>query len=271
MEIDFSATQVMGILNVTPDSFSDGGRYSARDAALRQAEKMLREGAAIIDVGGESTRPGAEPVAIEDELERVLPVVESLVDELGANVSVDTSKPAVMRAAIDAGAVMINDVLALRESGAVEVIAANNVSVCLMHMQGLPRTMQTDPQYDDVVADIIRFLDSRLDACTKAGIDRRRIVLDPGFGFGKSLAHNYEILARLDEFSALGCPLLVGMSRKSMIGNLLDLPVPERATASAILAALALERGANILRVHDVKQTMQAIRLVEALQHMRES
>ncbi len=271
MEIDLSATQVMGILNVTPDSFSDGGQYSARDAALRQAEKMLRAGAAIIDVGGESTRPGAEPVAIEDELERVLPVVESLVDELGAKVSVDTSKPAVMRAAIDAGAFMINDVLALRESGAVEVIAASNVSVCLMHMQGLPRTMQTDPQYDDVVADIIRFLDSRVDACIKAGIDRHRIVVDPGFGFGKSLAHNYEILARLDEFSVLDCPLLVGMSRKSMIGNLLDLPVSERVTASVILAALALERGANILRVHDVTETMQAIRLVEALQHMRES
>ncbi len=271
MEIDLSATQVMGILNVTPDSFSDGGRYAAQDAALRQAEKMLQEGATIIDVGGESTRPGAEPVATQDELARVVPVVELLVDELGATVSVDTSKPAVMRAAIDAGTSMINDVLALREPGAIEVIADSSVSVCLMHMQGSPRTMQTDPQYDDVVADIIRFLDSRVDACTASGIDRRRIVVDPGFGFGKSLAHNYEILARLTEFASLDCPVLVGMSRKSMIGNLLDLPVSERVTASAILAALAVERGANILRVHDVKETMQAISLVEALQHMRES
>lgn len=271
MESDLTVPKVMGILNITPDSFSDGGRYTGTDAALRHAENMLQQGAAIIDVGGESTRPGAAPVTAEAEMERVLPVLDLLVAKLGADVSVDTSKPAVMRAAIDAGAVMINDVYALREPGAIDVVADSNVAVCLMHMQGSPRTMQTDPQYDDVVADIIRFLDSRIDACTSSGIERSRIVVDPGFGFGKALMHNYEILARLSEFASLGCPVLAGVSRKSMIGKLLDLPVSERVTASAVLAALAVERGASILRVHDVKETVQAIRLVEAIKQMRES
>ncbi len=270
-EIDLRGPLVMGILNVTPDSFSDGGRFVGRDAALRQAERMLAEGARIIDVGGESTRPGAAPVALAQELERVVPIVEALVTELGATVSVDTSKPAVMSAAVAAGASMINDVMALRQPGALEAAAAAVVPVCLMHMQGSPRTMQTDPQYGDVVADIMAFLDSRIEACVAAGVGRERIVVDPGFGFGKTLRHNYALLARLDEFAGLGCPLLVGVSRKSMIGNLLDLPVTERVTASAILAALAVERGANILRVHDVKETIQAIRLVAALQDVRES
>ncbi len=271
MDIDLKGPLVMGILNVTPDSFSDGGCFIGRDAALRQAERMLAEGAQIIDVGGESTRPGADPVGVDEELERVVPVVEVLVSELGAFVSVDTSKPEVMSAAVDAGAGMINDVEALRRPGALELAARLAVPVCLMHMQGSPRTMQTNPQYDDVVVDIIAFLNSRIEACVSAGIDRGRVVVDPGFGFGKTLRHNYQILARLDEFAALGCPVLAGMSRKSMIGNLLDLPVAERVTASAILAALAVERGVNILRVHDVKETVQAIRLVAALQDVREA
>ncbi len=269
--IDLRGPLVMGILNVTPDSFSDGGRFAGRDAARAQAERMLAEGAAIIDVGGESTRPGADAVPTEVEMERVIPVVEMLVGELDAVVSVDTSKPEVMRAALAAGAAMINDVQALRQPGALEAMSGADVPVCLMHMQGLPRTMQTDPQYDDVVVDIIRFLKSRIEACVAAGISRERIVVDPGFGFGKTLAHNYELLARLEEFGELECPVLVGMSRKSMIGNLLDLPVAERVTASAILAALALERGANILRVHDVKETVQAVRLVEALRKTRKT
>jgi dihydropteroate synthase len=257
---------VMGILNVTPDSFSDGGRYSQVDAALEHARVMLAEGADIIDVGGESTRPGAEAVSTTDEFQRVLPIVTALVKELGAIVSIDTSKPEVMEAAIGEGAAMINDVQALSTPGTLEIVATAEVFVCLMHMQGLPRTMQTNPQYQDVVNDIIGFLDKRANDCIAAGIPAHRIVIDPGFGFGKSLSHNYTLMRDLGRFSELGYYVLAGMSRKSMIGTLLDIPTEKRLIASVVLAALAAERGAAIMRVHDVGETVEAMRLVQAVQ-----
>jgi len=257
---------VMGILNVTPDSFSDGGHYLQVDAALEHARIMLTEGADIIDVGGESTRPGAEAVSAIDELQRVLPIVTALVNELGAIVSIDTSKPEVMEAAIGAGAAMINDVQALSAPGAMEVVATADVLVCLMHMQGLPRTMQANPQYQNVVNDIISFLKNRAEDCIAAGIKANRIIIDPGFGFGKSLSHNYALMRDLDRLSELGYYVLAGMSRKSMIGVLLDIPTEKRLIASVVLAALAAERGAAIMRVHDVGETVEAMRLVQAVQ-----
>jgi len=253
---------VMGILNVTPDSFSDGGRWNTLDDALRRAERMVREGADILDIGGESTRPGASPVSVEEELNRTLPVIERLAKELNTPLSVDTHKPEVMRAAVAAGAAMVNDVNALRTEGALETVADLAVPVCLMHMQGTPRTMQTNPQYEDVVGDIIGFLRERANAAVRGGIAPDRILVDPGFGFGKTLAQNYRILRELGRFGSLGFPVLVGLSRKSMIGQLLNLPVDERVTASAVLAALALERGVSVLRVHDVAETRQAVELV---------
>jgi len=257
---------VMGILNVTPDSFSDGGHYLQVDAALEHARIMLTEGADIIDVGGESTRPGAEAVSAIDELQRVLPIVTALVNELGAIVSIDTSKPEVMEAAIGAGAAMINDVQALSAPGAMEVVATADVLVCLMHMQGLPRTMQANPQYQNVVNDIISFLKNRAEDCIAAGIKANRIIIDPGFGFGKSLSHNYALMRDLERLSELGYYVLAGMSRKSMIGVLLDIPTEKRLIASVVLAALAAERGAAIMRVHDVGETVEAMRLVQAVQ-----
>jgi len=259
----------MGILNVTPDSFSDGGRYFQLDAALEYARIMLAEGADILDVGGESTRPGrpgAEAVSATDELQRVLPIVTALVKELGAVVSIDTSKPEVMEAAIGEGAAMINDVQALNVPGAMEVVATADVLVCLMHMQGLPRTMQADPQYQNVVNEIIDFLKRRTDDCIGAGIKANRIIIDPGFGFGKSLSHNYTLMRDLGRFSELGYYVLAGMSRKSMIGMLLDIPAEKRLIGSVVLAALAAERGAAIVRVHDVGETVEAMRLVQAVQ-----
>ncbi len=255
---------VMGILNVTPDSFSDGGAHAEPEAALAHARRLVAEGADIIDVGGESTRPGAEPVDVKEELARVLPVIEACVAQLDVPVSVDTSKPRVMREATRAGAQMINDVRALQQRGALKAAAESGAVVTLMHMQGTPRTMQTAPHYDSVVDDIMAFFKKRLQACKRAGIPRERLVVDPGFGFGKTLAHNYTLLRELYRFTELGLPVMAGMSRKSMIGDLLDIPVAERQVASAILAALAAERGASILRVHDVRETVQAVRLVEA-------
>ncbi len=255
---------VMGILNVTPDSFSDGGRYTDVEAALAHARRLVAEGADLIDVGGESTRPGAEPVDAKEELARVLPVIEACVAELAVPISIDTSKPRVMREATRAGAQMINDVRALQHRGALKAAAESGAVVTLMHMQGTPRTMQTAPQYESVVGDIMAFFKKRLQACRRAGIPRERLVIDPGFGFGKTLAHNYTLLRELYRFTELGLPVMAGLSRKSMIGDLLDIPVGERQVASAILAALAAERGASILRVHDVRETVQAIRLVEA-------
>lgn len=256
--------QVMGIVNVTPDSFSDGGQYNRLEGAIDHAARLVAEGANILDVGGESTRPGAAAVATEDELERVVPVIEALRQRFPVPVSVDTSKAAVMQAAIDAGVQMINDVCALQQDGALEVAAATDVELCLMHMQGEPRTMQHEPRYDDVVCDVKAFLQQRIEACSAAGIDRHRLWLDPGFGFGKSMRHNYQMLQRLQAFHELQLPLLVGMSRKSMIGHVTDRDVDERVAGSVAAATIAAIKGARIIRVHDVKETVDAMRVVAA-------
>ena len=263
--LDLSRPAVMGVLNVTPDSFSDGGRHLKLDDAVARARNMVEEGADIVDVGGESTRPGAESVPLQQELDRVLPVVERLARELPVPVSVDTSKPGVMREAVAAGAGMINDVYALRHEGAIAAAAGLDVPICLMHMQGEPRTMQADPRYRDVVADVRDFLADRIDACVSAGIPRQRLLADPGFGFGKSLEHNLTLLKHLSAFEALGVPLIVGMSRKSMIGNVLDAPAGERLYGSLSVATLAAWLGAAIVRVHDVRATVDALKMVAAV------
>jgi dihydropteroate synthase len=258
-------TFVMGVINVTPDSFSDGGIFLARDAAVAHALVMVEEGADIIDVGGESTRPGAQAVSVQDELNRVIPVIEAIARAVPVPVSIDTSKPEVMRAAVAAGAGLINDVRALRATGAVETAAALEVPVCLMHMQGEPRSMQHHPVYTDVAGEVRDFLHARIEACVAAGIPRQRIVIDPGFGFGKTVEHNLELLRRLGELRALGAPILAGLSRKSMIGALLGLPVTQRLQASVALALIAVQNGATMLRVHDVRATRDAIRMFEAV------
>ena len=263
--LDLSRPRVMGILNVTPDSFSDGGRFTAIDAALRQAERMLAEGADILDVGGESTRPGAAAVSLEQEMDRVLPVIERIHAELDVPVSIDTSKPELMRAAIAAGAGMVNDVNALSAPGAIAAVADAAVPVCLMHMQGEPRTMQAAPQYDDVVADILGYLGRRVAACEDGGIARRRLLLDPGFGFGKTLQHNLVLLRELGAFRGMGLPVLVGISRKSMLGAVTGRAVDERLAAGIAAAVLAVERGARIVRVHDVAETVDALKMWRAV------
>jgi dihydropteroate synthase len=255
----------MGVLNVTPDSFSDGGAFLARGRAVARAIAMAAEGADIIDVGGESTRPGAQPVPVQQELDRVIPVIETLRAAVAIPISVDTAKPEVMRAAVAAGAGFINDVTALRQPGALAAAAALEVPVCLMHMQGEPRSMQDDPQYRDVVAEVSAFLRARVEACVAAGIPRARLLVDPGFGFGKTLAHNLTLLRRLAELQALGVPLLVGLSRKSMIGKALGLPVEDRLHASVALALIAVQNGARVVRVHDVRATREAVRMWEAV------
>ncbi|MBA2780348.1 dihydropteroate synthase [Halomonas kenyensis] len=260
--LDISYPRVMGILNVTPDSFSDGGRHVALDDALRHAERMLAEGAAIIDVGGESTRPGAPPVSTQQELDRVAPVIERLVCELDALVSVDTSNPRVIEQAAQLGAGMINDVRALQRDGALEAAIGAGLPVCLMHMQGEPQDMQQAPRYDEPIEDAVAgFLAARVAACEAAGLRRERLLLDPGFGFGKTVEHNLRLLNRMDRLTALGLPLLVGMSRKSMIGKVLGRPVEERLAGGLALAAHAVGRGARILRVHDVGPVMDAVNM----------
>lgn len=263
--VDLSRPQVMGILNVTPDSFSDGGRFVARDRALAHARAMVEEGAAIIDVGGESTRPGAEAVSVQQELDRVVPVIEALRAELPAAISVDTGKPEVMRAAVAAGAGFINDVRALREPGALAAAAAAGVPVCLMHMQGEPRSMQHRPHYVDVVAEVREFLLERAAACAAAGIPPHRILLDPGFGFGKTAEHNLRLLKHLPVLTDTGYVVLAGLSRKSLIGTVLGLPVEQRLAPSVALAVLAVWQGARIVRVHDVAATVQAVRMCAAV------
>ena len=257
--LDLSQPTVMGVLNVTPDSFSDGGRYLQLADALRRAEVMVEEGAALIDVGGESTRPGAPPVSVQEELDRVLPVVERLARELPVPISVDTSKPEVIRAAARAGAGLINDVRALRLSGALQAAAASGLPVCLMHMQGEPGTMQQQPTYADVVAEVHAFLAERVRVCESAGIPRERILVDPGFGFGKTLDHNLLLLRHLDRFTDLAAGILVGVSRKSMIGALLNAPVGERLSGGLAAAVIAVWQGANVIRTHDVRETVQAL------------
>ncbi|HEY9199347.1 MAG TPA: dihydropteroate synthase [Gammaproteobacteria bacterium] len=263
--LDLSQPQVMGILNVTPDSFSDGGRFLGREAALTQARSLAAEGAAIIDIGGESTRPGAEPVSVQEELDRVIPVIEAVRAEFPVVISIDTSKPEVMRAAVQAGAGLINDVRALREPHALATAAAAAVPVCLMHMQGEPRSMQQEPHYADVVVEVRAFLLERAAQCQAAGIPHERILLDPGFGFGKTLAHNLQLLKRLPMLVDAGYPVLAGLSRKSMIEKLLGLPVDQRLAPSVALAALAVWQGARIVRVHDVAATVQAVRICRAV------
>ena len=259
--LDLSRPQVMGILNVTPDSFSDGSRYQQLDVALRHASQMVQAGATLIDIGGESTRPGAAEVPLEQELERVVPVVERLAAELDVWLSVDTYKAEVMRAAMAAGAHLINDIRALEAPGALAAAAEAQVPVCLMHMQGAPRTMQQAPHYENLLGEVHAYFAQRIVACVAAGIPRERLILDPGFGFGKTLDQNYELLARLDEFADFQLPLLVGMSRKSMVGQLLERPVEARLAGSLALALYASRRGAHIIRVHDVQETVDALRI----------
>lgn len=256
---------VMGILNVTPDSFSDGGLFVSTDAALRQAVAMAEDGAAIIDIGGESTRPGADSVEEQQELDRVIPLIEAIASETDTPISIDTSKPVVMREAIAGGATMINDVCALREDGALAAAADLGVAVCLMHMLGKPRTMQDDPCYDDVVAEVSGFLEQRLADCVAAGIDASRVVLDPGFGFGKTPEHNIELLANLRQLQVRNRPLMVGVSRKSTLGALTGRDVDERLAASVAAAVMAVVNGAAIIRAHDVRETVDALKVATAI------
>lgn len=263
--LDLSAPVVMGVLNVTPDSFSDGGRYADRDAALRHAQAMIAAGAKIIDIGGESSRPGAASVSVAEELDRVIPVLEVIAAECDVVISIDSSTAAVMTAAASAGAGIINDIRALSRPGALAAAAATGLAVCLMHMQGEPSTMQQAPSYADVVAEVNQFLRARAADCVTAGIAANKIVLDPGFGFGKTDQHNLALLAALPKIVAQGMPVLAGLSRKSMIGRLLGRPVEDRLIGSVTLALLAAQRGAHILRVHDVAETVDALQLQQAL------
>lgn len=268
-EISFDTPKVMGILNVTPDSFSDGGQFSSTDKALRQAELMLAAGASFIDVGGESTRPGAQAVTLQEELDRVIPVIARIGANLDVVVSIDTSKAGVMSEAVACGAALINDVRALREEGALAaaVDAANqhNVATCIMHMQGDPQSMQTQPSYNGVVEEVIEFFEQRIQECNHAGLSYQHLLIDPGFGFGKTLDHNYQLLKQLSVFNQFDVPVLAGMSRKSMIGNLLNRDVNQRLAGNIATATIAALAGASIIRVHDVEETMDAISIVNKL------
>jgi dihydropteroate synthase len=263
--LNLSRTAIMGILNITPDSFSDGGVFMQPQKAVDHAAAMAEQGANIIDIGGESTRPGAQAVAMQQELDRVLPVLEALSPNLDIPISIDTSKPEVMRAARAAGAGFINDVYALREDGALHAAAETGLPVCLMHMQGEPRTMQQHPKYGDVVVEVTKFLQQRIQAAEAAGISRDKIIVDPGFGFGKTLEHNLELLRNLSSFKSFDMPVLAGLSRKSMIGMALGLPVEQRLNASIALALIAVSQGARIVRVHDVRETAEALRMYETV------
>ena len=269
--IELDCPAVMGILNVTPDSFSDGGRFVAPAAALRHAERMAREGAAIIDIGGESTRPGAESVNEQQEIDRVMPMIEAVRGTVDLPISVDTSKPGVMRAAIAAGAAMINDVRALRGEGALDAAVELQHPVCLMHMQGQPRTMQQDPRYDDVVGEVAEFLAGRVAECVRRGLGRDLLVVDPGFGFGKTPQNNVDLLANLRQLQAIGTPILIGVSRKSTLGTLTGREVDARLPASLAAAVLAAERGAQIVRAHDVAETVDALRIAQTVMESDQS
>ena len=263
--LDFSTPIIMGILNVTPDSFSDGGLYTKLDSALHQAEKMLRDGAQIIDIGGESTRPGAQAVNEAEELERVIPIIEKLNQELDVVISIDTSKAVVMTEAASAGAGLINDVMALRAEGALDAASQTGLPVCLMHMQGEPRSMQVQPQYDNVLAEVGAFLQERAEKCIAAGINKNQIIIDPGFGFGKTLAHNISLFKGIKELQALDYPVLIGASRKSMLGQITGKAIEDRLAGSLALASLAAINGASIIRVHDVAETVDAVKVAQAL------
>lgn len=262
--LDLSFPHVMGILNVTPDSFSDGGKHNALVDALTHTNEMVNAGATIIDVGGESTRPGADEVSVEEELERVIPVIDAIAQRFEVWISVDTSKADVIREAARVGAHIINDVRSLSEPGALEAAAATGLPVCLMHMQGEPRTMQQAPVYENILSEVDTYFAQQIARCEAAGIKKERLILDPGFGFGKNLSHNYELLAHLGDFHHFGLPLLVGMSRKSMIGQLLNVGPSQRLTGSLSCAVIAAMQGAQIIRAHDVKETAEAMRVVEA-------
>ena len=261
LSLSLDRPHVMGILNVTPDSFSDGGNFNQIERAMAHARQMVSDGATLIDIGGESTRPGAPDVSEQEELDRVIPVIKRIAAELEVMISLDTSKAGVMREGCQAGAHLINDVRALQEEGALQAAAEARVPVCLMHMQGQPRTMQVEPHYDDLLGEVRGFFDERITACMAAGIAREQLLLDPGYGFGKTLAHNYQLLAAQKELLDYGLPLLVGMSRKSMIGNLLGRPVDERLAGSLACALIGMQHGARIIRVHDVRETMDALRV----------
>ncbi|WP_214216843.1 dihydropteroate synthase [Rosenbergiella epipactidis] len=263
-ELDLSFPHIMGILNMTPDSFSDGGRHKTLIDAITHANEMVIAGATILDIGGESTRPGADDVSVEDELARVIPVVEALSQRFEVWISVDTSKPEVIRAAAAAGAHLINDIRSLNEPGAREAAADVDLPVCLMHMQGEPKSMQHSPSYQQIITEVDSFLATEIERCIAAGIRRENILIDPGFGFGKNLQHNYELLANLSHFHHFDLPLLVGMSRKSMIGQLLNVGPTQRLSGSLACAVIAAMQGAQIIRVHDVKESVEAIRVVEA-------
>jgi dihydropteroate synthase len=261
--LDLSTPQVMGILNVTPDSFSDGGQFNSLERALEQAQRMIDAGVTIIDIGGESTRPGAPDVSLDEELARVVPIIQAIRARSDVWISIDTSKAQVMVQAIAAGADIINDVRALQEPGALEVAAQSGLPICLMHMKGQPRTMQANPSYDDLLVEVGEFLQERMQACQAAGIDKAQLILDPGFGFGKTLEHNYHMLAHLEQFHRFGLPLLAGMSRKSMLFKLLDKAPAECMAASVSCATIAAMKGAQIIRVHDYEQTLDAMKVVE--------
>ena len=264
-QLSLKEPQIMGILNVTPDSFSDGGQHAQIDNALLHAKKMLAQGATIIDIGGESTRPGASDVELNEELDRVIPVIESLKKETDCWISIDTSKAVVMREAVKAGADIINDIRALQEQGALKVAIEANVPVCLMHMQGQPRSMQTAPDYDDVVVEVKAFLKQRSTQCIQAGMKPNNIIIDLGFGFGKSLDHNFELLNATKEFLALGFPVLTGVSRKSMFGQLLNRDITERLAGSLAGAMIAMQQGSKIIRVHDVAETVDVMKVLKQL------
>lgn len=271
IELDLNCPVVMGILNVTPDSFSDGGIYNRYDYALKHVASMVNHGAAIIDIGGESTRPGASEVSLQQELDRVIPIIEAVTDRFDVWVSVDTSKAVVMTEAARAGAHIINDVRSLHEPGALEAAAETGLPICIMHMLGQPKTMQQTPDYKNVVVEVKQYLSDEIERCEAAGIAKNRLIIDPGFGFGKNLVHNYQLLAKLNEFHALGVPLLVGMSRKSMIGELLDVPLEERLIGGIACAVIAAMQGAQIIRAHDVKETVQAMKIVQATLSVKET
>ncbi|HGJ5875862.1 MAG TPA: dihydropteroate synthase [Arsenophonus sp.] len=271
IDLDLNRPIVMGILNVTPDSFSDGGIYNRYDYALKHVASMVDHGAAIIDIGGESTRPGASEVSLQQELDRVIPIIEAVTDRFDVWVSVDTSKAVVMTEAARAGAHIINDVRSLHETGALEAAAETGLPICIMHMLGQPKTMQQTPDYKNVVAEVKQYLSDEINHCEAVGIAKNRLIIDPGFGFGKNLAHNYQLLAKLNEFHTLGVPLLVGMSRKTMIGELLDIPLEERLTGSIACAVIAAMQGAQIIRAHDVKETVQAMNIVQATLSAKET
>lgn len=266
--IELDSPSVMGVINVTPDSFSDGGKFLVPDDALQEAGKMVNAGAQILDIGGESTRPGATPVGEQEELDRVIPIIEAIGAEFDVAVSIDTSKPGVMRAAVAAGAAMINDVCALQADGALAAAVELQKPVCLMHMQGQPRTMQAEPRYDNIVDEVIQFLESRVTQCVDEGLGKNLLVVDPGFGFGKTPAHNVELLANLRQLRRIGCPVLIGVSRKSTLGVITGRDVDELLPASIAAAVVAVMQGAQIVRAHDVAETVDALsvarRLIEA-------